>query len=116
MLSHFKEKLNSILIFGPPGSGKGTLGRFLSSAGNHYHLASGDIFRCLSPDSPHGQLFHRYAMKGQLVPDDVTIEIWHQYTLWLIATNQYHPKDQLLLLDGIPRTLAQAKILQTHLN
>ena len=109
-----EQKYRTVLVFGPPGSGKGTLGKFLSTAGNHYHLSSGDIFRGLDPDSPIGRLFHTYASKGNLVPDDVTIDIWHKYTEGLITTNKYFPKRQLLLLDGIPRTLEQAKILEQY--
>lgn len=109
------EKFQSVLIFGAPGSGKGTQGKFLSSAGNHFHLSSGDIFRGLSPESPAGELYHSYAGKGELVPDDVTIEIWHHYVQGLIATNRYFPKDQLLLLDGIPRTVRQAEILDQYI-
>jgi len=110
-----QEPLRSILIFGPPGSGKGTLGKFLSSAGNHYHLSSGDIFRGLSPESPAGRIFHQYASKGQLVPDEVTIEIWHHYVQGLIATNAYFPHEQFLLLDGVPRTLPQADLIDPYI-
>lgn len=101
----------SILLFGPPGSGKGTLGKFLSSAGNHYHLSSGDIFRGLSPESEAGRIFHRYASKGQLVPDEVMIAVWRNYMSGLIATNAYFPHEQFLLLDGIPRTVSQVDLL-----
>ena len=116
VISQIEDKLQSILIFGPPGSGKGTQGKFLSSAGNHFHLSSGDVFRGLSPESPAGKLYHSYAGKGRLLPDDVTIEIWHHYVRGLIATNQYFPKEQLLLLDGIPRTVRQAEILDCYIN
>ncbi len=105
----------SILIFGPPGAGKGTLGKFLSSAGNHFHLSSGDIFRGLSPESPAGKLYHSYAGKGHLLPDDVTVGIWHHYVEGLIATNRYFPHQQLLLLDGIPRTVLQAELLENYI-
>lgn len=109
-----KEKLRTVLIFGPPGSGKGTQGKFLSSAGNHYHLSSGDIFRGLSPESPAGKLYHSYASEGKLVPDEITIEVWHHFVMGLIATNHYYPQEQLLLLDGIPRTRQQAEILEQY--
>ncbi|MBM3184457.1 MAG: nucleoside monophosphate kinase [Chlamydiae bacterium] len=109
------EPFRAILLFGPPGSGKGTLGKFLSSAGNHFHLSSGDVFRGLSPESPNGKLYHRYAGKGLLLPDEVTIQIWHIFVEGLIATNRYFPSQQLLLLDGIPRTLRQAELLEKHL-
>lgn len=116
IIPQIEEKFRSVLIFGAPGSGKGTQGKFLSSAGNHFHLSSGDVFRGLSPESPAGKLYHKYAGKGQLLPDDVTIEIWHHYVLGLIATNQYFPKEQLLLLDGIPRTVKQAEILERYID
>lgn len=114
LIPHYTKKFRSVLIFGPPGSGKGTMGRFLSAAGNHVHLSSGDIFRGLSPDSPAGQLFHSYASKGHLVPDNVTLKIWHNYVLGLMATNRYFPSTQFLLLDGIPRTLEQAGLLDQY--
>lgn len=88
----------------------------MSAAGNHLHLSSGDIFRGLSPDSPAGQLFHSYASKGHLVPDNVTLTIWHNYVLGLIATNKYFPAQQFLLLDGIPRTYEQAKLLDEYID
>jgi adenylate kinase len=110
------RKYRSILIFGPPGAGKGTLGKFLGAAGNHFHLSSGDIFRGLSPESPVGKIYHSYAHQGHLVPDDVTLGIWHHYVEGLIATNRYFPHEQLLLLDGIPRTIAQAKMLEKYID
>ncbi len=110
-----EHKLRSILILGPPGSGKGTLGKFLSTAGNHFHLSSGDIFRGLDPESSMGRLYHTYAGKGFLVPDSVTIEMWKNYVEGLISTNRYFPSKQFLLLDGIPRTLSQAIILDQHI-
>ncbi|MEN9654487.1 MAG: adenylate kinase [Chlamydiota bacterium] len=116
MIPSHSEPFRSILLFGPPGSGKGTLGKFLSSAGNHFHLSSGDIFRGLSFESPAGKLYHNYAGKGLLVPDEITIQIWDHYVHGLIATNRYFPSQQLLLLDGIPRTAPQAAMLSQHVD
>ncbi|PCJ57200.1 MAG: adenylate kinase [Planctomycetota bacterium] len=100
-----------VLLFGPPGAGKGTIGQMICAAGNHFHLSSGNIFRHLSPESKNGQLFHEYAGKGKLVPDEVTFEVWKKYTRGLVDTNRYFPGQQLLLLDGIPRTTKQAEML-----
>jgi adenylate kinase len=115
IISEQTAPFRSVLLFGPPGSGKGTMGKFLSSAGNHFHLSSGDIFRGLSPESPAGKLYHSYASRGHLLPDEVTIQIWHHFVHGLIATNRYFPSEQLLLLDGVPRTLRQAELLEKHI-
>jgi len=112
VLEPFQGKFRSILLLGPPGSGKGTLGKELAATGGQYHLSSGDIFRGLAPDSPAGKLYYSFASKGLLVPDEATVEIWRSYVAGLIATNRYFPSDQFLLLDGIPRTLAQAQLLE----
>lgn len=114
-LPSYDRPFRALLIFGPPGSGKGTLGKFLSSAGNHFHLSSGDIYRGLSPESPAGQLYHSYAAKGHLLPDEIAIKIWHHFVHGLIATNRYFPSQQLLLLDGLPRTIRQVDLLQKYL-
>ncbi len=116
LIPHHEDPFRVVLLFGPPGSGKGTLGKFLSSAGNHFHLSSGDIFRSLSPESPAGKLYHSYASQGLLLPDEITIQIWHHFVHGLIATNRYFPSQQLLLLDGMPRTIRQADLLQKYVH
>lgn len=116
LIPHHAEPFRAVLLFGPPGSGKGTLGKFLSSAGNHFHLSSGDIFRGLSPESPAGKLYHSYASQGLLLPDEITIQIWHHFVHGLIATNRYFPGHQMLLLDGLPRTIRQADLLQKYIH
>ena len=112
LIEPYKGKFSSIFLFGPPGAGKGMLGKFLSSSGSQYHLSSGQIFRSLPLNSPAGKLYYSYASRGELLPDEAMIEIWKYYVHGLIATNSYYPDSQDLLLDGIPRTLAQAKQLQ----
>lgn len=110
------QKFPCVLLFGPPGAGKGTQGRFLHCIGGGFHLSTGDIFRGLKPQSPAGMIFHQYASKGALLPDEIAITIWHYYVSGLIATNAYFPEEQLLLLDGMPRTLKQAEILDTYID
>lgn len=116
IIQPYEGKFSTILLFGPPGAGKGTLGKFLSSAGTQYHLSSGDIFRSLPAHSPAGKLFYSYASKGLLLPDEATIQIWNYYVQGLVATNSYYPESQDLLLDGIPRTVEQAQMLGSYIS
>ncbi len=109
-------KHKAILIFGAPGSGKGTLSRFLSGSPLLYHLSSGEFFRGLSPQSDAGKVFHAYADKGQLVPDEVTMSLWSAYVDTLITSNRFNPKEQWLLLDGIPRTPNQAELIKKYVD
>ncbi len=106
----------TLLVFGPPGSGKGTLGEALAKAGNHYHLSSGDIFRSLSRESPEGKLYYSYIDKGLLGPDEGAVQIWHNHIQNLIKDKKFNPDQQLLLSDGIPRTLHQAELCDQYMD
>lgn len=110
------EPLKTTLLFGLPGVGKGTQGELLGAIPGFVHLATGDMFRGLDRDSELGQEFIKYSTQGLLVPDELTCRLWRQYVQGLIDTNQYRPDSDLLLLDGIPRSVKQAKILEEHIN
>lgn len=116
LINPYEGKFSAILLFGPPGVGKGTLGKFLASAGTQFHLASGEIFRRLPDYSVAGKLYQSYANKGLLLPDEATVQIWKYYVQGLIATNSYYPESQDLLLDGIPRTRGQADMMASYIN
>jgi len=109
------EPFPSILLFGPPGSGKGTLGDLLHKIGGHIHVSSGEIFRSFDANSSMGALYRSYAHKGELVPDEVTVDMWRTYVQELIQSNQYSPHRQLLLLDGIPRTQKQVEMIAPYI-
>jgi Adenylate kinase and related kinases len=111
-----ETRYKALLMFGPPGAGKGTVGKNLSLVSNHVHVSSGDIFRGISPDSTFGKLQQEYLAKGNLVPDELTLEICKRYIDGLIATNRFYPEKQWLILDGLPRTLNQAKMLDEWLD
>ena len=105
-------RYKTVLLFGPPGSGKGTQGKIIAAIPGFFHSASGDIFRSLDLRSESGRIFHEYASKGELVPDEVTVSVWRQYMKGTEMTNQFHPHDEILVLDGIPRSVSQAKLLE----
>ncbi len=105
-------RYKTILLFGAPGSGKGTQGKILGEIPGFYHSATGDIFRSLDLQSEVGRLFWEYAGKGKLVPDEFTIKLWKQYIQGMEMVNQFHPENQILVLDGIPRNVTQAKLLE----
>ncbi|MBG79712.1 MAG: adenylate kinase [Phycisphaerae bacterium] len=110
------HNLQSVLLFGQPGVGKGTQGEIIGSIPGFVHLATGDMFRGLDRDSELGQEFIKYSSQGLLVPDELTCRLWQQYVQGLIDTNQYRPNSDVLLLDGIPRSVAQAELLDSHID
>ena len=98
-------KMNAI-IFGAPGSGKGTYASRLQAKLGVDVISMGDIFReIIKEDSPLGRKVKGYVEKGQLVPDDVVVEVLKQRLAQL-------PKGRGFILDGYPRTVAQAEALE----
>ncbi len=94
-----------IVLLGPPGAGKGTQAQILSEALGLPHISSGDIFReHLKKRTELGQLAEEYINRGELVPDDVTIAMIRER----LSRPDYQPG---ALLDGFPRTVAQARAL-----
>jgi adenylate kinase len=104
-------RYKSILLFGAPGSGKGTQGKILGSIPGFYHNSTGDIFRSLDLQSEMGRIVWEYSSRGELVPDEITIKIWKQYIKGMEMVNQFHPDTEILVLDGIPRNVEQAQLL-----
>ncbi len=95
------------IIFGAPGSGKGTYASRLQAKLGVEVIAMGDIFReLMKQDSELGRKVKVYVEKGLLVPDEIVIEVLKQ------RLNKI-PKGKGFILDGYPRTLEQAKILDS---
>ncbi len=106
----------AILILGAPGSGKGTQGKVLGTIPRFFHCACGDVFRSLDTRTELGQKFVEYSSKGELVPDELTIELWKaQISNWA-DSHLYHPDADTLVLDGIPRNTKQAEILEQYID
>jgi adenylate kinase len=109
-------KYRTVLLFGAPGAGKGTQGKILGTIPNFFHCACGDVFRNLTADSPIGRIFVEYSSSGQLVPDEPTIQLWREFIHASTRSGRFHPKQDTLVLDGIPRNPRQAKILSDTLD
>ncbi|MCA9288973.1 MAG: nucleoside monophosphate kinase [Phycisphaerales bacterium] len=109
------EKYRTALLFGAPGVGKGTQGKILGSIPGFFHLSCGEVFRTLDTTSDLGRTFLEYSSKGELVPDDVTIKMWHENLRAQTILSIYKPGVDLLVLDGIPRSVSQAKLLRDHI-
>jgi adenylate kinase len=104
----------TILLFGAPGVGKGTQGKLLGSIPGLCHIATGDMFRGLDPASPLGVEVAQYSTKGLLVPDELTVRLWRRHMQGLIEARRYRPEVDLLILDGIPRSVNQAQAIAAH--
>lgn len=109
-------RYRTYLIFGPPGSGKGTQGKILGTIPRFFHMACGDVFRSIDTRTPLGQSFIRYSSQGKLVPDELTIELWHRTISAMTETGRFKPDIDSLVLDGIPRNTNQAAILKETLD
>lgn len=109
-------RYQTILLFGAPGAGKGTQGKILGQIPGFYHLSCGEVFRTLDMSSELGKTFMQFSGKGLLVPDDVTIKMWQHNMHARTVLSDYKPNVDVLILDGIPRNVNQAKLLEKHIN
>lgn len=108
-------RYKTVLLFGAPGSGKGTQGKILGSIPGFFHSACGDVFRSLDLQSEMGRKFWEFSSRGELVPDEFTFDLWRHYIRGMEWINQFHPETQILILDGIPRNPEQAKLMEDTL-
>ncbi|MCF7561181.1 adenylate kinase [Sabulilitoribacter multivorans] len=99
------QYMTNLVLFGPPGAGKGTQAEFLKTKYNLVHISTGDVFRYnIKNETALGMLAKSYMDKGALVPDQVTIDM-------LNAEVEKNTDAQGFIFDGFPRTNAQAEAL-----
>ncbi len=104
-------KYHTYLLFGAPGSGKGTQGKTLGTIPRFFHCACGDVFRSIDTRTKVGRAFLDYSSKGELVPDEITVELWKARIDSAVDSHTFKPDIDILVLDGIPRNVGQAKIM-----
>jgi len=103
------SKRINLILFGPPGSGKGTQAKMLEKEFNLLQISTGDLFRYeLGNNTPLGQKARTYMDKGQLVPDEVTVAM-------LQNKLEKHPDVAGYIFDGFPRTIPQSEALDSLL-
>jgi adenylate kinase len=101
--------LSDIVLLGAPGSGKGTQASRIAAAQRWVHLSTGDLFRMhLANGTPLGQLAKSYLDRGDLVPDEVTVDMVRHRL-------ERVPPDARVIYDGFPRTVKQAESLDALL-
>jgi adenylate kinase len=109
------DRYRTVLLFGAPGAGKGTQGAVLGTIPGFYHCSCGDVFRNIDITSPLGRIFYDYSSRGELVPDEVTVKMWAENIRAHTILGDYKPTKDLLILDGIPRTVAQARLVEQYI-
>jgi len=115
MIQPDMSRFRTILIFGAPGSGKGTQGKILGKTPGFCHCACGDVFRSLDPTSQLGAEFLEYSSKGCLVPDEMTVRLWHEAINRTVTFGKFKPERDFLVLDGIPRNVSQSILMEEYI-
>ncbi|MBD3672026.1 MAG: nucleoside monophosphate kinase [Planctomycetaceae bacterium] len=110
------DRYQTVLLFGAPGAGKGTQGSILGHIPGFYHLSCGEVFRSLDIHSPEGKIVYETTSQGKFVPDDLTIKIWKKSLGGQVALSNYKPHEDILILDGLPRNIAQVELVKEHIN
>lgn len=105
------QRYRSMLLFGGPGVGKGTQGKLLGAIPGFRHFSTGEMFRGLDRTSELGRLFDQISSRGELVPDELTIKLWAQDVAGQVQSGEYDPRRDLLVLDGVPRSVAQCELM-----
>lgn len=109
-------RFKTFLIFGAPGSGKGTQGLVLGAVPRFYHCACGDVFRSLDTRTKLGQEFVKFSARGELVPDDLTVQLWNAQIWNKVEAHVFKPDIDFLILDGIPRNVVQARLMEEYID
>ncbi len=107
---------HAILLFGMPGSGKGTQGAILNGLPSLIHVSMGDIFRKIPRHGKFGLEIEQHTSHGLMVPDDLTVRIFQRHLIIMEMQELLLPEVHTLVLDGLPRNYTQAERLNDTLD
>ncbi len=94
-----------------PGAAKAPREKRSGSIPRFFHCACGDVFRAIDTRTKVGRAFLDYSSRGQLVPDEITVELWKARIDAAVDAHTFKPDIDTLVLDGIPRNVGQARIM-----
>jgi adenylate kinase len=104
-----RHRYRSIILFGMPGSGKGTQGTVLGQLPDWVHISMGEILRKIPRAGHFGREIEGYTSQGLMVPDDLTVRIFERHLNILEMQELVIPEQHILILDGLPRNYVQAE-------
>ncbi len=112
-MDDYSTKYRTHLLFGMPGSGKGTQGAVLGQLPGLIHISMGDIFRKIPKYGRIGREIEEYTSQGRMVPDELTVRIFKRHLHIMEMQEIVLPEQHTLILDGLPRSYAQAEMLDS---
>jgi adenylate kinase len=104
----------ALLLIGPPGSGKSTQGKILGMLPGFHYWEAGDALRAIDSDSDIGRVIHQHSSHGELIPDELMVSLCLDDLKARVTAGVYHPETDILVLDGIPRSVKQAALLEAQ--
>jgi len=106
------EKYQAILVVGAPGVGKSTYSKEIVKDGGYFIFSTGDMFRNLNPKTEMGAKAKEIMDRGDLVDDETVVKLAKETLQRFAQEGKFDPEKDVLLLDGIPRTLAQVEMVK----
>ncbi len=107
---------NSILLFGCPGSGKGTQGKLIARNNMFFFFSLGELFRKFKITDSLGKIYQEFASSGKSLPDEYAINICKKALCCNVFLRNFNPIEQILVLDGFPRSYKQYKEMDNFIN
>ena len=115
-MDDYSTRYRTHVLFGMPGSGKGTQGAVLGQLPDLIHISMGEIFRKIPKSGRIGREIEQYTSQGRMVPDELTVRIFRRHLHILEMQDVVLPEQHTLILDGLPRTYAPAEMLDSMID